>query len=60
MTNYEHIKELDIEQLGHFLCNSMDELVEGYCCEHCPVRDHCHADELQGNGWLNWLKEVKK
>lgn len=59
MTNYERIKEMNIVQLSHFLCDSMD-LVEShdkYSCDICPMWGKCHAEELEGNGWLNWLKE---
>ena len=57
MTNYEHIKELDIEQLGHFLCDSMDDLGSDYPCDHCPMNYKC-VDGV--NGWFAWMSEEKK
>lgn len=60
MNRYEYMKNINIEQLGHFLCDSMDDLTEGHPCEHCPVNNICCAAEFMGNGWLNWLKGEHK
>lgn len=62
MTNYEYMKSITIEQLGHFLCNSMDDAtVKGNTsCDICPMWSKCHAEAFSGNGWFYWLKEEKK
>ena len=60
MNNYEYMKNINIEQLSRFLCESMDELTDGYPCQGCPVSKMCCAAEHMGNGWLNWLKGEHK
>lgn len=64
MTNYEYIKNISLEKLGHFLCDSMDEIeINGYCgCEICPVNDeYCRIGaDLSKNGFIEWLKEERK
>lgn len=57
MNNYEYLKNITIEQMGHFLCESMDYQTEGHPCDRCPMHDKCR---LGLNGWLDWLKEEKK
>jgi hypothetical protein len=64
MTNYEMIKGLilhdKLDNLAHFMCESMDYISEGYSCEYCPVRDKCEAARMNGNGWFHWLREEAK
>ena len=63
MTNFEAIKNSDLEQLGHFLCDMVeDEFYKTHddnkwMCDHCIMQERC--SEI-GNGWLQWLKEEKK
>lgn len=60
MNNYEYLKNINIEQMGHFLCSQMDEVSDRddyFPCECCPMREKCDAGQ---NGWLQWLKEEKK
>ena len=50
MTNYEWLKSMSVEELGHELCRISE-------CERCPVSDKC---ELGKNGYITWLKEENK
>ena len=61
MTNYEYIKNISLEKLGHYLCDKMDDVeAKGYSgCEICPVYGCCRI-ELDENGFINWLKEEYK
>lgn len=58
MTNFEYIKTLDLDQLGHFLCDTMDDFApgDGWTCDNCPVANGCCA---RRNGWINWLRGEK-
>ena len=63
MNNYEYLKNITIEQMGHFLCDMVEHEFykthddSEWQCDTCPVQDKCKEIE---NGWLVWLKEVKK
>ena len=56
MTNFEYIKGLNCQQLGHFLCEFMDDAYQEDICKKCPVKDKCHKNSLL-NGWITWLME---
>ena len=61
MTNYEYLKNINIEQLSHFLCDQTElegtkSFPEGDVCESCPMYGRCFENH---NGWLDWLKEEK-
>lgn len=64
MTNYDYIKNISLEKLGHYLCDKMDSVTIGnYCgCEICPVNDkYCRIGAGTGkNGFIEWLKEEHK
>lgn len=52
LTRFDLIKEMETpSELGNFLCDMFEE------CKICPVRAKCGADEFQGNGFTNYLKE---
>lgn len=51
MSIYEKIKEMTLEELGDFLCNSFDEKFEN--CEECPAREYCRKG---CNGFKVWLE----
>ena len=62
MTNYEYLKNVNIEQLSHFLCDETDletfnSFPDDDACDRCPVNGRCIPGR---NGWLSWLKEEKK
>lgn len=59
MNNYEYMKNINIEQLSHFLCEAMEYLSEEeyYPCDRCPMHDRCREG---ANGWLDWLREERK
>lgn len=56
MNNFEYLKSMTIEQMSHFLCDTIENLSEDeyYPCDMCPVSDKCTEGR---NGWLKWLKE---
>lgn len=62
MDNYKHLKTLSVEDMGHFLCETMDEVApeDNSGCDICPMWPICNARDLQENGWINWLKEKKR
>ena len=47
-TRYEKIQKMNLEELGHYLCEQHDE------CDRCPVTDLCRKGQ---NGFITWLKE---
>lgn len=55
MTNYEKIKEMTLEELATFLCNSFDEAFNN--CEECPAREYCRKG---CNGFKVWLESEAK
>lgn len=50
MTNYEWVKSMPVEELGHELCRLSD-------CGRCPVSEICERGK---NGYITWLKEKHK
>ena len=60
MDNYTHIKTLSLEDVGHYLCETMDYVVleDKSSCDICPMWSKCK--ESTNNGWTNWLREAKK
>lgn len=61
MTNFERLSKMhDLDDIAHFMCDSMDYIGDGFPCEVCPVKDKCLADSLSGNGWFHWLREEAK
>jgi hypothetical protein len=61
MDNYTHIKTLSLEDAGHYLCETMDYVapLDKSGCDICPMWPICNAKDIQENGWINWLREVK-
>ena len=57
MTNYDKLKAMSIEELGRFLCSSMeiigDNTSSGLCCDICPVEELCKKGK---NGFITWLE----
>lgn len=41
------VRELNDEELGHFLCSLFQD------CPNCPVCDECHYGS---NGFIKWIK----
>jgi len=57
MNKYEYMKNINIEQMGHFLCDAMEDSEDDFPCERCPMNGKC----TEGiNGWVEWLKEEHK
>ena len=46
MTNYEKIKNMSVEEMAKFLCESF------IVCSDCPVRDSCVRDHEGFSYWL--------
>lgn len=61
MNNYDSIKNMTIDEMGHFLCGVMDDVAPIYStgCDICPMWHICSAQDFKDNGWVNWLKEEK-
>lgn len=51
MTNHEMLKSKNLEELGRWLCNHIDD------CGQCPFSDWCAPKR---NGAVEWLKEETK
>lgn len=62
MNNYEYLKNITIEQMSHFLCDSMEtnEVGDKTSCDICPMWNRCRTGDGHGNGWLDWLREAKQ
>lgn len=57
MTRFEKIKQMTAEELGRYLCDKMDDLLnmrKEYVCDICPWTDKCKRGS---NGAVGWLKE---
>lgn len=57
MTNHEVLKDMAIEELGHFFCKTMESIGEAtkhdeFCCDICPVKGICERGK---NGFTAWL-----
>lgn len=51
MTNGNHIRSMNDEELAEFLCNMT------YCCD-CPHQEACN--DAVGDGYFNWLQQKTK
>lgn len=62
MNNYDSIKSMSLEEVGHYLCEQMDYVAPGdnSGCDICPMWPMCNVSDLNDNGWTKWLKEAKK
>jgi len=62
MTNFETIKNADLEQLGHFLCERVEAEFykthsdNEWACGMCPMVARC---DIGQNGWIDWLRSEK-
>ena len=57
MKNGEILRDLSNEQLGSFLCKALEQALEHtevFCCDVCPVAEHCRP---RGNGFEAWLNK---
>ena len=58
MSNYDVLKNMTVEELGHFFCNTMEIIGEnttsGLCCSICPVENICMKGK---NGFITWLEK---
>ena len=54
MTNFERMKNADIDKMAQLLCKGVEDIADDYPCDFCPMEGKC----LDGhNGWADWLKE---
>ncbi|MGN1318408.1 MAG: hypothetical protein ACI4VF_05275 [Lachnospirales bacterium] len=56
MTNFEHIKNMNIDELAYFI-DSITEACVYESCGNCPININ-ECDEINIKNWLN--EEVKK
>lgn len=61
MNNYDSIKNMSLEDVGHYLCEAMDYAapLDKSGCDVCPMWSICSTSDFKDNGWVNWLKEEK-
>ena len=61
MNNYDSMKSMSLEDVGHYLCEQMDYVApeDNSGCDICPMWHICSAQDFKDNGWVNWLKEEK-
>lgn len=54
MTNFEKLKNADIDEMSQLLCKAIEDITDDYPCDHCPLEEFCNE---QRNGWAKWLSE---
>lgn len=56
MTNFDKIKNADIDEMAQLLCKAIEDITDEYPCDHCFMEGRCSNGH---NGWTDWLKEKK-
>ena len=61
MTNREKLNSMPLEELGRYLCESMetigDKTKDAWCCDICPVGHLC---KMGKNGFITWLENESR
>lgn len=56
MTNFEKLKNADIDEMSQLLCKAIEDITDDYPCDHCFMEGRCSDGH---NGWADWLKEAE-